>query len=315
MRTQRTALRRYAPLVALVSVLALGACGAPQQQAPDPLAAETPFSVLSTNESALEGTLFGLILRPFQEGGKLQAGDFDAFRNAFVDTTLAADGTIEGRFIAPRAVPRINDNLFALGADRAFGGGAGLFIVFFPPEGCTMETTNPDDAALAQVLAMGVWDGDSLTDAGFPDVTGRVLFDRFEESFVGDRYTETFEAIIPVVARAPWSASSNGPCTFEQDDVVFLPFAAEADVAPALAPTTWSVTVDAELDLIVGWQFLHTRYEYVSEPGAQSETFTLRTLAIDDVDDLSDLWSVVVDDELDPASAERQNPVIAYLFR
>lgn len=298
MDTSRTPTRSLAWLIATASVLLLAACAStPPTTAPDPLDVETAFGVRAANADALEGSLIGIVVRPFVGIDTLATEDYGPFRNAIAEATLAADGSIEGRFIAPRLVPRINDGFMGKLADRSYGGGYELFLVFFPPADCEVTATNPDEAALAQIMDILVWDGETVDDDGIPVITGTFALGESEASFEGGVWTNTFEAIVPVASRAAWSASTDGPCTSVRID--------EGD--------TYTTTIDADLELSVGWQFLHTRYEAVGDATSFTETLFARTISADEADDLSALWTVR---EGMPASLDAlHDPVVARLFR
>jgi hypothetical protein len=315
MNTVRHMHRPFVYAAALTAALALAACAGPQTVVPDPLATETPFSLQAANPSEQEGTLFGILLRPFESIDRFDTEDYGPYRNAIVDGALASDGTLEGSFIAPRDVPRVNDGIGKL-ATRAFGGFGGAFMYFFPPAECPMDATNAEEAALAQLPFIGVWDGETLNEDGLPAISAGVRVDRWSFEDVGGVFTEAFEAIVPVVSRTALSASTDGACSFtvEYGGIGPIPIALDAEVTPSVAPWTGEVTLDIDFDIAVGWQFLHIESVYTEDMDGWSESTVVRTIAVDDVD-VSDLWIVEPFDLLAPKSSERPNPAFARLFR
>lgn len=304
---------RIALGIVMASVLLLSACAQPPQSV-DPLTTRSEFAVTAANPNEATGALFGLLLRPFQSIGKLDTEDYGAFRNAFVDATLDAEGAIVGTLIAPNEVPQLNDGLFGL-AHRSFAGGYGAFLVFFPPEQCPMETTNPDRAALATIPYMFAWDGASLDEEGFPVVDAAVRTDRWEDDFTDGTVTETYEGIALVLSRTAWSASSGGACTFtEEAEEPVLVFGSAA-VTPSGAPVDRVFTYDVDVELSVGWQFLHVTAEFVEDAETWTETIVVRTLSLDEVDDLSDVWTVESVMTLGAVTSTRPNPALERLFR
>lgn len=309
--------RRFTWLATLALVIVVAACAQqtppPEEEEPiDPLTVETEFAVTAANASETVGSVFGLLIRPFQSIGKFATEDYGAFRNGLADATLGADGSIEGRFIAPARVPRINDGFFGL-AGRSFGGYYDPFMVFFPPDECPMTTTNPDDAAIATIPYMFIWDGSTLDAEGFPVVDAAVRTDRWEDTSDTDSYSETYVGIMPVMSRSAWSASSDGACTYVDEDVfVKSNGALQLGFGPLFERT---YTYDVDIELEVGWQFLHVTYEYYEDATSQIESTIVRTLTVDEADDLSDVWSIVDTMSLAAATNARPNPVFERLFR
>lgn len=313
MTTPRMPRRRIAWLSAIALPLLLAACASQTPPpSPDPLTVETAFSSKVANPGGVEGELFGVLLRPFESIGKFATEDIGAFRNAFADATLAADGSIEGRFIAPQRVPRINEGLFKF-AQPSFRGSYDPWLLFFPPSQCPMDATNPDDAALAALFEIGVWDGETLIGDEFPAVSDLIETTRYDEQSDMDTFRATWETMVPVVSRTAWSAATDGACTYTRDDFFFIPLAAADEAHPSLAPTEIDVTYDVDIDLEVGWKFLHIVFDVTETAAGVTESMVVRTLAVSDVDDLSDVWQLASVSAL--AESAPPNPAFERLFR
>ena len=315
MNTVRHMHRPFVYAAALTAALALAACAGPQTVVPDPLATETPFSLQAANPGEQEGTLFGLLLRPFESLDRFDTEDYGPYRNAIVDGALTSGGALEGSFIAPRDVPRVNDGIGKFAA-RAFGGFGDAFMYFFPPAECPMDATNAEEAALAQLPFIGVWDGETLNGDGLPAFSAGVRVDRWSFEDVGGVFTEAFEALVPVVSRTAWSASTDGACTFTVDSggIGPIPIVLDTGATPSIAPWTGEVTLDIDFDIAVGWQFLHIESVYTEDVDGWSETTVVRTIAVDDVD-TSELWTVEPFGMVEVKDGDRVNPAFARLFR
>lgn len=253
-------------------LMALSACRPAQPF--DPLADTTPFAFEIDNPDGVEGDVFGLLYYPFEPVPfTAELERYGALLNGFSGATLDEDGVMEGSFIAPRDVPRVNDGLGWFGGMRVAersGPGFGDWLLFPPPE-CPMSATNPDEATFAVMQFVVIWDGESLDSDGLPVPTGFVELGTYTEESDGMTWTETSEVMVPVMSRAAWSVSSDGPCTFE----------------------TWAeFTLDVDLDMNVGWQMLHLRNVRVDDGVDYSEQVTLRVVPFEDLTDLSDVWQV-----------------------
>jgi hypothetical protein len=209
-------------------VLALGACG---PETIDPLAQPTTFSFEVANPDEIAGPVFGAMVVPFEPSPmfgmrKLAPAsiNLDAFVDVMTDTDLATSGQVSGSLITVYDVPRVNE---ALGLE--FG-----WLTFFPPEGCPMTTTNPTEAAIAPIIGLAVWDGESFVDDE-PDFDGLILLETVERvDGGGGAYTDTLVSYVPVASRTAWSATTDGPCV----------------------PVGPDITLDVDLQIAAGWQFL-----------------------------------------------------------
>ena len=256
--------------LALAAALLLGACRAPTPPV-DPLTVATSFAFAVTNPDGLTGPVYGVLVRPFEEGGLLRADvgppSLEFLLNAFAEATLDADGEVSGTLIAPSSVPRINESL-------GIGIGPRLrrpsyWWAFFPPAGCPVTAVNPNEAALAPVIELLVWDGETVDDAGYPAVDGAMWLGSFDVTEDDGVQTAIHEGYLLVASRAAWSATSGGPCTVDErgSDVV----------------------IDIDLDLDVGWQFLYYRSVERYDGMDWSLEETVRTVALADAADLGPL--------------------------
>jgi hypothetical protein len=260
-------------LLALAAGLLLVACQPGPQS--DPLDAEVAFAFQVTNPEELAGPVFGLLRQPFEGDAfmraQVEAPSLDALLNAFAESELTADGEVAGAFVAPRAVPRINDALGGGISPKARG--PSLWWVFFPPAECPLTATNAVEAALAPVQELWVWDGEAVDEMGYPLTDGWIVLgsETLEEG-VGVE-TWTYEAYLPVVSRAAWSATSAGPCAFETD---------------------WGedFLLDVDLAIDVGWQFLYLRSVRRYDGMAWGYEEEVRSLTLDEVADLGPIGRV-----------------------
>lgn len=266
--------RPLAWALALAAGLLLVAC---QPDAPiDPLDVEVEFSFQVTNPEELTGPVYGVLLQPFEEGAFLRAQvdpapNLDGLLNAFVAADLAADGEVAGTLTAPVTVPRINENL---------GVGIGtkvrtppLWRVFFPPAECPLTATNAVEAALAPVQELMLWDGEAVDEAGYPLPDGRLWLGNQTYEEADGVQTWTYEGYLLVVSRAAWSATSDGPCTFESE---------------------WgdAFLVDVDLAIDVGWQFLHFRSVERYDGMTSDYEDEVRSLTLAEVADLGAIGTV-----------------------
>lgn len=260
-------------LLALAAGLLLAACQ-PENRI-DPLDAEAAFAFQVTNPEELTGPVFGVLRQPFEGDAfmraQVEAPSLEALLNAFAESELAADGEVAGAFVAPRTVPRINDSM---------GGGIGpkmrgpsLWWVFFPPTECPLTATNAVEAALAPVQGLWVWDGEAVDEMGYPLEDGWIVLgsETYEEAEGVE--TWTYETYLPVVSRAAWSATSDGPCDFETD---------------------WGdrVLLDVDLAIDVGWQFLYLRTVRRYDGMAWHYEDEARSLTLDEVAELGPIGRV-----------------------
>lgn len=237
-------------------LLALGACG-PEQI--DPLTEPTPFSFEVANPDEIAESVYGVMLTPFEPNpmfGKRAltstAADIDGFVYATIDAAIDADGLVTGSLISVYDIPRINE---ALGLEYGW-------MVFFPPEGCSMTATNAAEAALAPLPFMAVWDGQSFI-GDEPDPDALIALETFERvDGEGGAYTETSVGYVLVASQAAWSASTDGIC---------VPDVGSDD----------TLTVDVAID--AGWQFL--RYTGVDSFDGADWTYAdeIVSLTLDEV--------------------------------
>jgi len=282
----------YATLAFVIA--ALPACG---WFAGDPLSVPAEFSFLVENEPDYAGTVFGALLKPFEEApgmmrkSQVDAPALDYLLGAFTEPAdLTAAGQVSGTFIPPLDVPRINESFVY--------GEVGL-IFFMAPPGCPMTATNANEAAFAPVLELVLWDGVKVDENGWPDIDGWVYLELGDYDEVTE--TSSWELHVPVVSRVPWSASTGGPC----------------------APTgEVGLTVDIDLQVAAGWQFVRLFVTDTpdGEDGWETEvTLTTRTLeevaALDTPIGyveafLNEVLAAPLDASVDPAAA-----YFAYFFR
>ena len=269
---------RSALTLALLVPLLLIALSACQPAQPfDPLAATTPFVFEVDNPDEVDGEVFGLLLYPFEPiPFASDVERYGALLNGFMDAALDDAGAIEGSFIAPRDVPRVNDGAGWFGGMRGVarsGPGFGGWLLF-PPEECPMTATNEAEATFAAMQMLIVWDGETFDEEGLPVPTGYIEPGASTYVDDGTTWTWTYESMIPVMSRAAWSASTDGPCTFE----------------------TWTdVTLDVDIEMDVGWQLLHVRSVETGGVGGNTWQETVRVVPLDDTNDLSDMWRVYPD--------------------
>lgn len=272
---QRHRLPWWVALAALL--LTLGACA---PEAIDPLALPTPFSFEVDNPEEIEGPVYGAMIVPFETnpmfsvGTKAEASpNLDAFINAMIDAEIDAAGLVEGSFISVHDVPRINE---------AFGVEFGWWL-FFPPEECPVTATNPLEAALAPILAMVVWDGETLVD-GVPDIDGMIRLESYERvDGEGGAYTATNVTYVPVASRAAWSATTDGACE----------------------PEGWGGdSFLSDLSIEAGWQFL--RYTSVETYDGMDWTYAeeVVSLTLDEVAASGVIGEIEPPDGLMPASLQ-----------
>jgi len=283
------ATRRLACALAAL-VLALGACG---PEAIDPLGQPTDFSFEVANPDEIAGPVFGAMVVPFEPSPmfgvrKLAPAsiNLDAFVDVMADTDLASDGQVSGSLITVYDVPRINEGL-----GLEFG-----WLTFFPPEGCPMTATNALEAAIAPIIGLAVWDGESYVDDE-PDIDGVILLESEERvDGVGGAYTDTFVGYVPVASRTAWSATTDGPCV--------------PDDAP-------DVIVDVDLEIAAGWQFL--RYTSVESFDGLTSTYRdeVVSLTLEQVAAAGVIGETIVPDmtPLAPLAARPARPGLSTLFR
>ena len=281
----------WALLAALV--LTLGACGGPEVE--DPLALPTPFTFEVDNPEELEGPVYGAMIVPFE--GDLPFGmgispkmapppNLDAILNAIEGGELDEDGLVTGSFIPAYDVPRINE-LFGI----EFG-----WWVFLPPAGCDVTATNAVEAAIAPIIGMALWDGVTVDEGGYPVVAGVIV--TWAESFEEDAETEawTYESYVPVVSRAAWSATTNGAC--EPVD-------------------SWVSSIDIDLEIAAGWQFLHVVEVDVCEKATWdcSTTYTARSMTLEQIAAAGSIGEVVQPDMMTRSSTDASFEALAPIFR
>jgi len=245
-------------LTSAALVVGLGACGPGPEQV-DPLSEPTAFSFELANPDEVAGSVFGVMLTPFEPNPMFgaraltpAAADIDGFIYATMDAAIDADGLVSGSLISVYDIPRINESI-----GLEFG-----WLLFFPPQGCPMTATNGAEAALAPLPYIAVWDGESFVDDE-PDVDAIVFLESFERvDGEGGAYTETFVGHVPVASQSAWSAATDGPCVPDEEPNATL-------------------TVDVAID--AGWQFL--RYTSVRTSDGVDMTYTdeLVSLTLDEV--------------------------------
>jgi len=282
----------WALLAALV--LTLGACGGPEVE--DPLALPTPFTFEVDNPEELEGPVYGAMIMPFESDPPIGMGigprmspppNLDALLNAIEDGELDADGLVSGSFIPTYDVPRFNE---LLGIE--FG-----WWVFIPPRGCDVTATNPVEAAIAPIIGIALWDGETVDEDGFPAAAGIVMLGEssFEED--ADTETRTYETYLPAVSRAAWSATTGGACEPEDD---------------------WVSSIDVDMQIAAGWQFLHVVETQVCDkvPWDCSWSYTARSMTLEEIAAAGPIGTVVGPMDMVPAHATRPTTApLAPIFR
>jgi len=245
----------------------------------DPLAATTPFAFEIDNAEGIEGQVFGLLLYPFEPVARSSEVErYGAALNGFIGAALNADGIITGTLIAPRDVPRVNDNLGWIGgtqravnALRRVPSDYSEWFLLPPPE-CPMSATNHSEASFAAIQGIIIWDGETLDDNGIPVPTQAISLYRHESDDNGGVLSDTVEALIPIVSRVAWSVSSDGPCAVESLE---------------------GFTLDVDLAVDIGWQLLYVSSVFTYEDMSVSEHLTLRIVSLEDMNDVADVWHVV----------------------
>lgn len=252
--------RAQRPIFAvLASALLLVGCGAAADPdgdpGPDPALTATPSVAFRVDDpSGAAGVVYARLLAPFERpaGRSALAADPVGSRDGFRDAALDATGQVTATLIAVVDVPRVNHF-------------EGRFDFWSPPEGCTLTTTNATGAALLPIWDLLLWDGATLDPDGAP------AFDRdldmSLETFTveGDVETSTEETYLLVGSLDAWTAATTTPC-FAEDEF-------------------YREEIDVDLDVAVGWQWLHVveRRTYDVVDGTGTFLGTYRTLGLDEV--------------------------------
>jgi len=284
----------WALLAALALTLTLSACG---PDVVDPLAVATPFTFEVDNPEEIEGPVYGAMIMPFE--GDLPFGmgispkmappqNLDALLNAIEDGELDEDGLVTGSFIPAYEVPRFNE---LLGIE--FG-----WWVFLPPAGCDVTATNAAEAAIAPILGMALWDGETVDEGGYPVVDGIIVTATYTFEEDPDTETDTYEYYVPVVSRAAWSATTNGAC--EPED-------------------SWLDSFDIDLQIAAGWQFLHVVQIEVCTLGDFgwdcSYSYQARSMTLEQIAAAGSIGEVVQPDMMTRSSTDASFEALAPIFR